>query len=185
MDWTKSLHSKDFSTKNSHPYFSLNHINFNPLAFPGERDLLWQPSCFVTPERRRCLWRCEVLQMGKQESVTSYEFNPVSAFGSNDPALGRLLLLFPSARQAHIPVRVGLPGRSKGAVEKTTIMFRSHDTAIFLLDYPLHGGDAVQLRSVAGPRESAAQVVALMPNGQGSAVAVRFLEEVPKWLLKA
>ena len=126
-----------------------------------------------------------MLQAGKQESGTSYEFNPISAFGSNDPALGRLLPLFPSAKPAHIPVRVGLPGRAKGAVEKTTIMYRGHDTAIFLLDYPLHGGDAVQMRSAAGPRESAAQVVALMPNGQSTAVAVRFLEEVPKWLLKA
>jgi hypothetical protein len=126
-----------------------------------------------------------LLQTGNQESVTSYEFKPISAFGSNDPALGRLLPLFPSAKPAHIPVRVGLPGRAKGAVERTTIMFRSHDTAIFLLDFQLHGGDAVQLRSTLGPRESAAQVVALMPNGQGSAVAVRFLEEVPKWLLKA
>lgn len=126
-----------------------------------------------------------MLQTGEQESGTKFEYNPVSAFGSNDPALGRLLPLFPSAKPAHIPVRVGLPGRAKGAVEKTTIMFRSHDTAIFLLDYPLHGSDAVQLRSTAGPRESAAQVVALMPNGQGTAVAVRFLEDVPKWLLKA
>ena len=126
-----------------------------------------------------------MLQTGKQESGTSYEFNPASAFGQNDPALGRFLLLFPSAKPAHIPVRVGLPGRAKGAVEKTTIMYTGRDTAIFLLDYPLHGGDAVQLRSTAGPRESAAQVVAWMPNGQGTAVAVRFLEEVPKWLLKA
>jgi hypothetical protein len=126
-----------------------------------------------------------LLQIAKQESFVIGEYNPVSAFGSNDPALGRLLPLFPSAKPANIPVRVGLPGRAKGAVEKTTIMFRGHDTAIFLLDYPLHGGDAVQVRLTSGPRESAAQVVALMPNGQGSAVAVRFLEEVPKWLLKA
>ncbi len=126
-----------------------------------------------------------MLQIAKQDSVTSGEYNQVCGFGSNDPALGRFLLLFPSAKPAHIPVRVGLPGRAKGAVEKTTIMYRGHDTAIFLLDYQLHGGDAVQLRSTLAPRESAAQVVALMPNGQGSAVAVRFLEEVPRWLLKA
>jgi hypothetical protein len=126
-----------------------------------------------------------VLQTEKQESGAGYEFNSASAFGPNDPAFSRFLLLFPGAKPAHIPVRVGLPGRAKGAVKRTTVMYAGRDTAIFVLDYPVHGGDAVQLRSTAATRESAAQVVAWMPNGLGTTVAVRFLEEVPKWLIKA
>lgn len=126
-----------------------------------------------------------MLQMEKQETITSRDFNPTATIGSSDPALGRLLPLFPSAKPAHIPVRVGLPTRARGAVEKTTIMFRGHDTVIFLIDSPLYGGEAVQLRQSAGPREASATVVALMPNGRGAAVAVRFLEEIPKWIFKA
>lgn len=126
-----------------------------------------------------------MLQMEKQESITGREYNPTVSIGSNDPAMGRLLPLFPSAKPANIPVRVGLPVRAKGAVEKTTIMFRGHDTVIFLVDYPLYGGEAVQLRQSTGPREASATVVALMPNGRGAAVAVRFLEEIPRWLFRA
>lgn len=117
--------------------------------------------------------------------MTSRDFNPAATIGSNDPALGRLLPLFPSAKPAHIPIRVGLPTRAKGAVQKSTIMFRGHDTVIFLVDYPLYGGEAVQLRQSAGPREASATVVALMPNGRGAAVAVRFFDEIPKWIFKA
>lgn len=125
-----------------------------------------------------------MLQTQKQEPITGREFNPAVTLGSNDPALGRLLPLFPTAKPAHIPIRVGLPTRAKGAVEKTTIMFRGHDTVIFLVDYPLYGGEAVQLRQSFGPREASARVVALMPNGKGAAVAVRFLEEIPRWIFK-
>lgn len=125
-----------------------------------------------------------MLQMEKQESMASGSFNPASSIGSSDPAMGRLLPLFPSAKPAHIPVRVGLPSRAKGAIEKTTIMYRGHDTVIFLVNHPLYGGEAVQLRQFAGTRETSATVVALMPNGRGAAVAVRFFEEMPKWILK-
>jgi hypothetical protein len=126
-----------------------------------------------------------VLTMEKQESVTNGNFNPAAAIGCSDPAMGRLLPLFPSAKPAHIPVRVGLPSRAKGAVEKTTIMYRGHDTVIFLVNNPLYGGEAVQLRQFAGTRETSATVVALMPNGRGAAVAVRFFEDIPKWIFKA
>jgi hypothetical protein len=125
-----------------------------------------------------------VLQTQKQEPIIGSDFNPPIAVGSNDPALGRLLPLFPTAKPAHIPVRIGLPSRAKGAVEKTIIMFRGHDTVIFLIDYPLYGGEAVQLRQSFGPREASAKVVALMPNGKGAAVAVRFLEKIPRWIFK-
>jgi hypothetical protein len=125
------------------------------------------------------------MQMEKQEFAASHDYNLSGLLGSSDPALGRLLPLFPSAKPANIPVRVGLPERAKGASEKTTIMFRGHDTAIFSLNFPIYGGEALQLRTSSGPRETQAIVVALMPNGQGFAVAVRFLEEVPKWFLKA
>ena len=103
----------------------------------------------------------------------------------SDPAIGRLLSLFPGATPLHIPVRVGLPVRAKGAVEKTSIMFGANDTAIFLVDYTLYGGEFVQVRLAAGKGEASAVVVALIPKGKGLAVAVRFDRGVPEWFAKA
>ena len=126
-----------------------------------------------------------MLQTVKPGTVGNYNYNPPDLPGSGEPALNRLLPLFPSAKPANIPVRVGLPGRAKGACEKTTIMFRGHDTAIFSLTFPIYGGEALQLRAPSTARDTQAIVVALMPNGQGLAVAVRFVDELPKWFLKA
>jgi hypothetical protein len=126
-----------------------------------------------------------LLQAKKIEPVMSFIYDQPNSPGSNHPALIRLLPLFPSAKPVNIPVRVDLPGKAKGASEKTTIVFRSHDTAIFFVNYPLNGGDTVQLRASTGPRENPVVVIALMPNGPGWVVAVRFLDEVPKWFQKA
>ncbi len=103
----------------------------------------------------------------------------------SDPAIGRLLSLFPGATPLHIPVRVGLPVRAKGAVERTSIMFGANDTAILLVDYPLYGGELVQVRPAAGKGEASAVVIALMSKGHGLSVAVRFNQGVPKWFAKA
>ena len=116
--------------------------------------------------------------------MSSY-YEPGIAPELSDPAFGRLLSLFPDAAPVHIPVRVALPVRAKGASEKTTIMFGAYDTAIFLVNFPLCGGEAVQVKPAVGPGEASAVVVALMPKGRGLAVAVRFHEGIPKWFARA
>ena len=120
----------------------------------------------------------------KPATVGSDELNQPNAVASIDAAIVRLLTLFPAARPVLIPIHVGLPERSNGAGEEAVIVYRGSDTAIFLLDYPLLGSDMVKMRSTGGSRFVLARVVALMPAGRGSAVAVRFIEEVPKWLFK-
>jgi len=126
-----------------------------------------------------------LFQAKKLEPVMSFITDQPNSLGSNHPALIRLLPLFPSAKPVNIPVRVDLPGRANGATEKTTILFRCNDTAIFFVNCPINGGDTVQLRASTGPRENPVVIIALMPNGTGWVVAVRFLDEVPKWFLKA
>ena len=121
----------------------------------------------------------------KQEVVTSRENDLGSLLGSNDPALSRLLLLFPSAKPVTIPILVGLPGRAKGRIENTTVMFRASETAIFSLNFPVCGGEALLLRSPGEAGAASAVVVALIPYGRGLAVAVRFHEGTPRWFLKA
>lgn len=103
----------------------------------------------------------------------------------SDQVFDRLLSIFPKAWPVRIPIRVGLPVRAKGAIEQTTIVFGSDDTAMFLTDFPLYGGEAVRVKPSSGRGEASAVVVALMPKGRGSAVAVRFHEGVPKWFAKA
>jgi hypothetical protein len=126
-----------------------------------------------------------VLQMERQEFSTSSYYEPGIVPELSDPAFGRLLSLFPNAAPVHIPVRVGLPVRAKGASEKTTIMFGVNDTAIFMVDFPLCGGESVQLKPASGPGIASAVVVALMPKGRGLAVAVRFHDGIPKWFARA
>ena len=126
-----------------------------------------------------------MLQMERLEPEMIRDYDPPTSTASIDPSLGRLVRLFLGAKPARIPIRVEFPGRANGASERTTIIFRGHDTAIFFVNYPLTGGDTVLLRSTSVPRGTPVVVVAVMHNGPGLAVAVRFVDEVPKWFLKA
>jgi len=126
-----------------------------------------------------------VLRMEKQDFLTTYHYEPGLAPELSDPALVRLLSLFPHAAPVRIPIRVGLPVRAKGASEKSTIMFGVNDTVIFTLDYPLNCGEAVKVRHSAGSAGASAVVVAIMPKERGVAVAARFYEGAPKWFPKA
>ena len=102
-----------------------------------------------------------------------------------DPCLSRLLSLFPHVASLHVPVRVALPGRAKGASEKSMIQFGDNHTAILSVNYPLSCGEAVRVKPSAGSGESSAVVVAMIPKGQGTTVAVRFLDGAPKWISRA
>jgi hypothetical protein len=123
--------------------------------------------------------------MGRQEFSMSNFFEPAIMPELSDPSIGRLLSLFPNISPVHIPVRVGFPSRAKGASERATIMFRVNDTAILVVNYPLHGGESIRVRPAAGAGEAPAVVVASMPKGRGLAVAVRFHEGVPRWFGRA
>ena len=126
-----------------------------------------------------------MLQMETQEFVMGRYYDAGFLPEMSDPAFNRLLSLFPNATPVQIPIKVELPKRAKGASEKTTIMFGVKDTAIFIVNFPLYGGEAVRVRPSAGPGEATAVVVALMPKGKGQAVAVRFDEGAPKWFHRA
>ena len=126
-----------------------------------------------------------MLQLDQDESSVG-KFGDTSFIPElGDPAINRLLSLYPNAAPAKIPVRVGLPTRAKGAIEKTTIMFRVKDTVIFMVSSLVCGGEPVQLKPAAGYGQADGVVVASMPKGRGLAVAVRFQDGVPKWLARA
>lgn len=126
-----------------------------------------------------------MLQIEGQPFSTSKYFEPAITPELGDPGLGRLLSLFPNVASLHVPVRVALPDRAKGASEKSTIQFGVSDTAIFNVNYPLNCGEAVRVKPSVGSGEAPAVVVAMIPKGKGTTVAVRFLEGVPRWFARA
>lgn len=118
-----------------------------------------------------------------KEPIMSSPYSTESQSDSGKPAINSLLSLFPRAKPARIRVQVGLPARAKGASENSIIMFRAHDTAIFYMNFPIHGGEAVVLRTSSSHDAMPAVVIALMHDGPGLAVAVRFMEGIPRWFL--
>jgi hypothetical protein len=121
-----------------------------------------------------------LLELKSPELTTNLNPNAASTPESGDPPLSRLLNLFPAARRMHLAITVDLPLRLKGVSEKTTILFGTPDTAIFLLKFPVTGGTTLALRPNAEPLSSKAVVFALMPYGRGLAIAALF-QETPKW----
>jgi hypothetical protein len=103
----------------------------------------------------------------------------------SDPAIARLVSLFPNVSHLDIPIHVMLPLRAKGAIETTNILFGANDTAIFLTQFPLWGGEAVRVKPAAGVGEAPAVVVAVVPQRRGFAVAVRFHDAIPSWYASA
>jgi hypothetical protein len=179
------IHLRDWRLRIPRPLIPSNPNKLNLLATIRGPTGFGSDCAVTTAKVARCPRRCRLLETEKLEAVANHEFDSRSPLESNDAALGRFLALFPGAKPAHIPIRVGLTSKTDGASERTTIEYRGSDTAIFSLTFPLYGVDAVRLRPPGGQRDASAAVVALMPNGRGFAVAVRFLEEVPRWLSKA
>jgi hypothetical protein len=129
--------------------------------------------------------RIYVLEMERPEFFMNNYFEPSLVPEMGDSGLSRLLTLFPKAETVNIHVRVGLPLRAKGAVEESTINMGFDDTAIFTVKYPLYCGEALRMKPSRGTGEFAAIVVAMVPRGEKTAVAVKFLRGVPKWFRTA
>ena len=126
-----------------------------------------------------------MLQVEGQQFTMSNYLEPAISPELGEPGLGRLLSLFPNVASLHVPVRVALPARAKGMSEKSTIQFGVSDTAIFNVNFPLNCGEAVRLKPSVGSGEVPAVVVAIMPKGSATTVAVRFLDGAPRWIHRA
>jgi hypothetical protein len=126
-----------------------------------------------------------VLQVERQQSLVSNHFEPAISPESNDTSLGRLLTLFPNTIPLHLPVRVALPDRAKGASETSTILFGVKDTAVLTVDFLLCCGEVVRVRHSEAVGEASAVVVAVIPKGRGTAAALRFLHGAPRWFRKS
>ena len=121
---------------------------------------------------------------GRQVTMSKFPESAISP-EMGEPSVGRLLSLFPNVASLHVPVRVALPSRARGICEKSTIQFGVSDTAIFNVNFPLNCGEAVRVKPCVGSGEAHAVVVAMLPKGRATTVAVRFLEGAPKWIHRA
>jgi hypothetical protein len=97
----------------------------------------------------------------------------------------RLVSLFPNAKPAYIPLRVKPAFGSDDVYEKTSALFVAPDAVIFRSDTPHRNGEALLLRHVASSDEYPATVVAVIYDETRMAVAVHFLDGLPKWLQTA
>jgi hypothetical protein len=97
----------------------------------------------------------------------------------------RLVSLFPNAKPVYIPLRVRPPFGTDAVCEKTSALFLAQDAVIFLSNRPHHNGETLLLRHFASSDENQATVVAVLYDDTRMAVAVRFVDGLPKWIQAA
>lgn len=98
----------------------------------------------------------------------------------------RLAQFFADASPVHIPVRItGKTISGKEFSEKTTVEFGTPREVIFASHLPLEFADTLRLENGDGSLSAEVSVVAIHYfDGNTSAVAARFISDVPNWIVK-
>jgi hypothetical protein len=97
-----------------------------------------------------------------------------------------LARFFPGAMQVRIPVRVCKGRSAKGAqAEQTVIEFGTAEEVLFVSGLPLDFEDIVRVRNADGSLDITAKIVAMHLYHDKMAIAAKFLEDVPNWIIKA
>ena len=97
-----------------------------------------------------------------------------------------LARFFPGVMPVHIPVRV-CKGRSvkTASAEQTMIEFGTAEEVLFVSSLPLDFEDIVRVRSADGSLDITAKIVAMHLYDDKMAIAAKFLEDIPNWIIKA
>jgi len=135
--------------------------------------------------------------------------NQATARALEQDIVSRLARFFPEATPVRIPIRLsrtqsngkvnGKNGNGNGdpAVrepegesenvffQETVIEFGTPHEVLFVLDRPLQFADRVLVESNDGSLHAEAFVVAVQYHLERTAVAVRFLKNVPNWIVKS
>jgi hypothetical protein len=102
--------------------------------------------------------------------------------------VGKLARFFPDAIAMRIPVRVTALGAVRktpeARSESTVIEFGTPREVLFASTLPLEFEDRVQLENADGSLNAEAAVVAVQYHDGQTAVAVRFVQEIPNWIIK-
>ena len=125
---------------------------------------------------------------------------------SREPdVVGRLAKFFPQATPVRIPIKLSRSKHSEngestvtseandrhkddnGSVffQNTVIEFGTPREVLFTVDRPLEFADRVLVESADGSLHAEASVVAVQYHPERTAVAARFLKNVPNWIVKS
>jgi hypothetical protein len=118
--------------------------------------------------------------------------------------VGRLAKFFPEATPVRIPIKLSRAksdgksdGRHNGDLtsrtnpaasvyfQDTVIEFGTPREVLFMVDRPLEFADRVLVESNDGTLHAEASVVAVQYHPERTAVAARFLTNVPNWIVKS
>jgi hypothetical protein len=101
-------------------------------------------------------------------------------------SVARLAQFFPGAMAVRIPVRVvGAVATSSNGEESTVIEYGTPREVLFASGLPLEFGDRLRLVNADGSFDADGTVVAIHYQDGCKAVAVRFVRELPNWIIKA
>lgn len=99
--------------------------------------------------------------------------------------VARLAQFFPEATAVRIPVHVtGADAEGQALSEHTIIEYGTPNEVLFASSLPLEFDDRVRLENSDASLSAEAAVVAVQYHNGKIAVAVRFLREIPNWIIK-
>ncbi len=136
--------------------------------------------------------------------------NQATARALEQDIVGRLARFFPDATPVRIPIKLSRTtdngngdandngktnGKGNGRAgghqcesvffQNTVIEFGTPREVLFAVSRPLEFADPVLLESKDGSLRAEAYVVAVQYHPERTAVAVRFLKQVPNWIVKS
>jgi hypothetical protein len=121
--------------------------------------------------------------------------NQAAARALEPDIVGRLAKFFPQATPVRIPIKLsrtqagdgGDAAHASGNVffQDTVIEFGTPREVLFRVDRPLEFADRVLLESTDGTLRAEASVVAVQYHPERTAIAARFLKDVPNWIVKS
>ncbi len=130
--------------------------------------------------------------------------NQATARALESEIVGRLAKFFPEATPVRIPIKLSRThsngngnGNSNGNgnahahenenvfFQNTIIEFGTSREVLFAVDRPLEFADRVLVESNDGALHAEASVVAVQYHSERTVVAVRFLKNVPNWIVKS
>jgi len=128
--------------------------------------------------------------------------NQATARALEQEIVGRLARFFPEATPVRIPIKLSRaqingngnqaahePGSQKkedsAFLQDTVIEFGTSREVLFVVNRPLEFADHVVVESKDGTLHAEASVVAVQYHTERTVVAVRFLQNVPNWIVKS
>ena len=104
--------------------------------------------------------------------------------GNGSTEIDRLAQFFPDGTKVKMPVQVArLPLGSE--TTKTVLEYGTSREVIFRCALPMEFGDRVRLTNKDGSLDAEGEVTAVQIGTSETLVAVRFITEIPNWIIKA